>query len=193
MKSELEALMNRHIEDAGLITPTRHYMYHAGRKWEFDFAWPGILGVGFIHSLALEVEGGSWVKGRHTTGVGFQKDAEKYLAANEHGWLVLRVTGSQIKSGEAIQSLQRVMLRGESVIPTKSCHLVKVRARAAGTTSMGRTGKSDTLFARSATKKKSVAAGRQGVSTKVSQDPKSPSRRDQARRPASRPRRLRVV
>ena len=53
------------------------------RKWRFDFAWPEIM-------VALEVEGGVYVRGRHTSPSGFIKDLDKYNAATVQGWRVLR-------------------------------------------------------------------------------------------------------
>lgn len=120
--------MMRQIVDAGIINPHRQYKFHNGRKWLFDFAWPGILGGSFFHSLALEVEGGTWLKkGGHTSGVGFEKDAEKYLAANTHGWLVLRVTRKMVLSGTAIKSLKQVILRQQHVDVDSEgqCHTIQ--------------------------------------------------------------------
>lgn len=120
----LEVLLARQIADEGIISPHRNHKFHNGRRWEFDFAWPGVIGGAFFHSLALEVEGGSWIRGRHTTGKGFENDCRKYAAANEHGWVVLRVTSSMVKSGEALDLLKRVILRADHlpVDATGLCH-----------------------------------------------------------------------
>jgi very-short-patch-repair endonuclease len=45
---------------------------------------------------AVEIEGGVWRGGRHTTGAGFTRDCEKYLAASALGWMVLRLTPDMI-------------------------------------------------------------------------------------------------
>lgn len=66
-----------------------------GRRWRFDFAWPERL-------IAVEVEGGVFVGGHHSRGVGFTADCEKYNEAAVMGWLVLRVTPRQITEGHAI-------------------------------------------------------------------------------------------
>jgi hypothetical protein len=52
------------------------------RAWAFDYAWPEVR-------LALEVQGGIFSFGRHTTGEGFGRDMEKWNAAVALGWFVL--------------------------------------------------------------------------------------------------------
>lgn len=59
------------------------------REWAFDFAWPALL-------VALELEGGTFSGGRHTTGAGFRNDCVKYNEAAIRGWLVLRVMTSEM-------------------------------------------------------------------------------------------------
>lgn len=73
----------------GLPEPEPEHRFAAPRKWRFDFAWPQ-------HRIALEVEGGVFIQGRHSRGAGMVKDMEKYNAAAVAGWRVLRVTPSQL-------------------------------------------------------------------------------------------------
>ena len=94
--SNLEALLLDQIKAAGLKAPVTEYKFHLGRRWRFDICWPD-------EHLAVEVEGGTWINGRHNRGSGFEKDAEKYAEALCLGWKVLRVTGSQICTGKAIK------------------------------------------------------------------------------------------
>ena len=69
----------------------REFRFHPTRKWRADFA--------HIPSRTLiEIEGGIWVRGRHTTPRGFAADAEKYLEAALAGWRVLRLVDQQIKA-----------------------------------------------------------------------------------------------
>lgn len=100
VKSDLEAWLYRDIRAVGLPEPESEFMFHPTRKWRSDFAWPQ-------QKVLVEVEGGSWVKGRHSRAYGFEADCRKYNAATELGWKLYRFTGSMIKSGEAIAFLER--------------------------------------------------------------------------------------
>lgn len=82
-------------EAAGLARPQPGWRFHSKRRWEFDWAWPE-------HLLAVEIEGGAWVGGRHTSGAGFTRDLEKYLAAQLMGWTILRFDPGMVKSGAAV-------------------------------------------------------------------------------------------
>lgn len=53
------------------------------RKYKFDFAI-------ISHKIAIEFEGGVFTNGRHTRGVGYLNDMEKYNLATVHGWRLLR-------------------------------------------------------------------------------------------------------
>ncbi len=80
----------------------REHKFHPTRRWRFDFALPE-------HRIGVEVEGGTWNGGRHTRGSGYEKDCEKYAEALCLGWRVLRVTGKQVKSGDAALWLFRIL------------------------------------------------------------------------------------
>ena len=78
------------------------YRFHATRRWRFDYAWPD-------HMIALEVEGGAFVRGRHNRGAGFRKDIEKYNAATLLGWRVLRIIRDDWNAGRAVQLVNQAM------------------------------------------------------------------------------------
>ena len=86
--------------------------FHPTRRWRFDFAWPN-------QKLAVEVEGGIFIGGRHTRGVGFQKDCIKYAEALKLGWRVLRVEKKMILEGTALDYI-RDLLDMNYIDPTTS-------------------------------------------------------------------------
>jgi very-short-patch-repair endonuclease len=91
MQSKLEhrfALLWRSMGGPAL---EREFRFHPMRKWRADFAH-------LPSRTLIEIEGGIWVRGRHTTPRGFTADAEKYLEAALGGWRVLRLVGEQIKT-----------------------------------------------------------------------------------------------
>lgn len=69
------------------------------RLWRFDFA-------DVPRKIAVEVEGGTWTKSRHTTGTGFAADCEKYNMAARLGWSVYRFDSKMVKSGKAIDFIR---------------------------------------------------------------------------------------
>jgi len=101
-KSELESELCFQMATDSLPEPAQEHRFHATRKWRFDFAWPEF-------KVACEVEGGTWADGRHTRGLGFQRDCTKYNEAALLGWLVLRVTGHHIETGKALLWIRRAL------------------------------------------------------------------------------------
>jgi len=99
----------------GLPAPTPEFRFAAPRRWRFDYAWPDYamhLGkrVGVCSgSVALEVEGGAFSRGRHTRGKGFLADMEKYNEAALRGWIVLRVTPEQLCTVSTVELLKRCL------------------------------------------------------------------------------------
>lgn len=66
------------------------YQFAPERKWKFDLASVAI-------HVAVEFEGGTYDAGRHTRGSGYERDCEKYNAAIERGWVVLRYTTQMLR------------------------------------------------------------------------------------------------
>ena len=108
-ESRLELLLAAQIEAAGLPTPEREYKFHGTRRWLFDFAWPD-------HMVAAEVEGGIWIRGRHSRGAGFEGDCYKYNAATLAGWRVFRFTGGMLDRNEAIPTLRDALAIGLAAV-----------------------------------------------------------------------------
>lgn len=83
-------LLIENIVENGLPEPVREHFFALPRRWRFDLAFPE-------QRVAVEIEGGVYIKGRHSRGAGYEKDTEKYNTAAVLGWLVLRFTTGQIK------------------------------------------------------------------------------------------------
>jgi very-short-patch-repair endonuclease len=85
--------------------PRKEFKFHKKRKWRFDFAF-------VQYKVALEIEGGVWIQGRHTRGSGFVKDMEKYNKATELGWRILRITPDNLTTEETIILIKTTLFRG---------------------------------------------------------------------------------
>ena len=96
--------LNVQCRAAGLPEPVTEWRFTQERRWRFDFAWPS-------QRVALEVDGGGWINGRHSRGSGIEKDAEKQNAAVAMGYRVLRASPAMVKDGRALTAIERV-LRG---------------------------------------------------------------------------------
>lgn len=77
------------------------------RRWRFDVCWPR-------EKLAVEVNGGLFVAGRHSRGAGQLKDFEKLNAAQLAGWRVLQLSPKQISDGTLTQLLKVAFREGEA-------------------------------------------------------------------------------
>ena len=81
------------------------HRFHPTRKWRFDLA---LLDV----QLALEIDGGGWVRGAHHRPAGRENDNAKDAAALTLGWRVLRASWDQVKSGQAYETMRSIVDEG---------------------------------------------------------------------------------
>lgn len=103
--SALEETLLLHLHAAGLPEPVRELRFAPPRRWRFDLAWPEQM-------VAVEVDGGLHVYGRHNRPAGYENDCAKGNEAIARGWRLLRFTQQAIESGAAVEMICRV-LRGE--------------------------------------------------------------------------------
>lgn len=87
---------------SGLPVPEPEFFFAKPRRWRFDWAWPDC-------KLAVEQEGGIFIRGRHTRGAGYVNDMAKYNAAALAGWRVLRFTPQQMQNGMALDAVERIL------------------------------------------------------------------------------------
>lgn len=107
--SALEEVLALQIKALRLPAPQREYEFCPGRKWRADFAWPDVTicsmtgGGDCEWSLAVEVDGGTWINGAHNRGAGTENDQVKQAAYAMLGWRVLRVGPTLVRSGHAVR------------------------------------------------------------------------------------------
>jgi very-short-patch-repair endonuclease len=109
--SEPEENLFAQIRIKRLPLPAREYRFFEYRQWRFDFAWPDPN-----IKLAVEVEGGTWVGGRHNRGKGFENDSEKYNFATLLGWRVLRYSSGMINDWKAVNDIKVALAGGFNVL-----------------------------------------------------------------------------
>lgn len=87
------------LHAAGIPEPELEVRFHPKRKWRFDMMWD--------RWLAVDVQGGGWVRGKHHRPKGYANDVEKLVEAQLMGIVVLWVTPEQIASGQALAWIER--------------------------------------------------------------------------------------
>lgn len=90
-------------QETGLEWVAEH-RFHPPRRWRFDYACPKLM-------IAVEVNGGNFVGGRHANPVALGKEYEKLGQAAADGWSVVTCTpmsrGSEVMrfGGEAFTGI----------------------------------------------------------------------------------------
>ncbi len=103
-KSSLERRFFSLWQEAAGPELLQEYTFYPGRRWRADFAH-------LPSKTLIEVEGGVWTHGRHTSPKGFLADAEKYLTAALAGWSVLRLTSPQLTEKTIREIIEYVRYR----------------------------------------------------------------------------------
>jgi very-short-patch-repair endonuclease len=94
-------LMPIHLKELGVAFEAE-YKFCPTRKWRADFAVPA-------HKILIEIDGGAYVGGRHTSGFGFEKDLEKMNMAQFLRYRVFRFLPKHVLRGEAKAYLRDVL------------------------------------------------------------------------------------
>lgn len=75
------------------------HRFHPTRLWRFDYAIPS-------HRIAIEIDGGVWIEGRHNRPKGYIADLDKFNNAATLGWRVLKFTPQQKFTTKALRLIQ---------------------------------------------------------------------------------------
>lgn len=78
----------------------REYKFSPDRRWRVDFVIKDAM-------LAIELEGGLHIQGRHNRGAGMQKDLEKYQELVAAGWTLFRFSTKDVLVGRAREVLNK--------------------------------------------------------------------------------------
>jgi hypothetical protein len=104
-KHDYKADFIQQLQLAGLPAPRTEFRFaRPQRQWRLDFAWVG-------ESVAVEYQGGVYDEGKsgHTTVRGFSRDCLKFSEAAIRGWMLILITADMVRSGEALQLIERAL------------------------------------------------------------------------------------
>ena len=104
MRSQLENRMEMILTANGLLGYARDYRFLPRRKFELDFAWPQ-------YKVAIEVQGGQYVRGAHLRPVRYHSDTEKLNEAQLAGWIVLWFTTEDVQKlvRKTVETVRRAL------------------------------------------------------------------------------------
>ena len=86
------AMITSICQGIGIPAPVCEFRHIPGRRFRLDYAWPD-------HRIGLEVQGGIWIGGKHSRGVGQKIDMQKNNLGILHGWRVFQcVPGSEVQT-----------------------------------------------------------------------------------------------
>lgn len=83
------AIVVAYFRECGLPVPQMEFKFCEWRQWRFDFAWPSYT-KHYSHPVALEVDGGIWIRGGHNRGAQIKKTWEKENRAQIMGWRIIK-------------------------------------------------------------------------------------------------------
>jgi hypothetical protein len=110
-KTEAAILLEDNMHELGLAF-LREFRFSYPRRWRADYA---VLTWGAEVRFLVEIEGGGWIRGRHTTGSGFEADLTKYATATAMGYTVFRFSPRMILTGKAKEFLAQWLKRKEGI------------------------------------------------------------------------------
>src|SRR5947209_13588157 len=87
-RSVPEILMEKYLRELK-VSYEREFRFHPIRRWRFDFWLPE-------HRIGIEIEGGVFIRGRHTRGKGYETDLRKYNEAMKMGIRVFRFSTGMV-------------------------------------------------------------------------------------------------
>jgi hypothetical protein len=90
-RERLEKLFMVYLNGARIVGFVRNYRFDQTRR-HVDFAWPGL-------SVAVEIDGGVFIQGRHSRAMGFSRDCNKLNDLQFSGWIVFKLCTVHFNDG----------------------------------------------------------------------------------------------
>jgi hypothetical protein len=100
-----QILLEKHMAELGFENVEVEHRFCKDRKWRADYFVP-VSPNGCVIWLLIELEGGLYVRGRHSRGAGMEEDILKYDTAIMLGYRLLRFSTGQVLNGTARQFLK---------------------------------------------------------------------------------------
>jgi very-short-patch-repair endonuclease len=106
--SNADIALGWQLKVRGLPPVTPEFRFSPPRQWRYDYAF-------VPQKVAVEIEGGTYVGGRHTREPAFELDCIKYAEAAA-GWLVLRVTTGMVEDRRALALIERALASRRPIV-----------------------------------------------------------------------------
>jgi hypothetical protein len=87
---------------SGLPMPVTEFKFHETRKWRWDYAFPE-------EKIAIEVDGGLFVRGAHVRGARILLTHEKLNAAAVLGWRVVYRVPNNLCTDDTLEMLKNLL------------------------------------------------------------------------------------
>ena len=100
--TNLEKRFYSQLISRGLPEPLLQFKFLDDRRYKADFAWPAI-------QLLVEVDGGTFSKGRHSRPTGRSNDCVRDIEALLAGFTTVRLTTDLVESGQGADLVQQVI------------------------------------------------------------------------------------
>lgn len=92
------------FKQEGLPYCVPEFTFCDGRRWRFDFAFPD-------DRVAVEVQGGIFIQGRHSRGAALLKEWEKLNHAAMLGWRVMYCQPKDICTMDMVRQIKTAICR----------------------------------------------------------------------------------
>lgn len=119
-QKQLAALKAGHLEQAfatqvrmvGLPDPEREVKLSSEYAHRWDFVWPR-------YRLAVEINGGIWNVGGHSTGRGILRDMTKLRIATLAGYRSFQFDADAVEDGSAVAAVEQFILGYREMVKTE--------------------------------------------------------------------------